>query len=109
GLVGLPVDPVHVPAAPQGFAGQGEGGHGLAAAGFADDERLAAPDVERRRHHWPPRTQPPVPDPALQGDAEDGATLRFRPWPGAADGASGLGAVASGLAEVAVVAGGFLV
>ena len=80
GRVGFPVDPVDVPAEPHRLVRHGERGDGLAAAGLADDERLAPPDVEWRRHD---RTsvghEPPVPDDAAQGDAEDGSPVRFRP------------------------------
>src|SRR5205807_2633032 len=109
GRVGFAVDPVDVPAAPQGLPGEGEGGDRLAAAGFPDDEGLAAPAVERRRYDGAPAVhEPPVLDDALEGDAEDGAALGFWPSPGPSDGALRLGAAAAGLAEFAVVAGGFV-
>src|SRR5581483_10231373 len=108
GGVGFAVDPVDVPAGPQGFAGQGEGGDGLAAAGLADDDGLVAPGVERGGDDGAsPGRHAPACDVPAEGEAEDGPSVGVGPG-GPAGGASGLGAGAAFLAELAVVAGGFV-
>ena len=66
--VGFAVDPVDVPPAAEGFAGQGQGGDRLAAACLADDQGLAPPGVERGGDDGPASLgEPPVPDVSAGG------------------------------------------
>lgn len=106
--VGLAVDQVHVPAQPEQLGGEGQRGDGLAAAGLAQDQRLAKPHVGRRGDHGPAA----APDrPALDRAVDPQPDHRAVGWrrkleaghrPGDLDPRT------AGVADLAVVTGGLV-
>jgi hypothetical protein len=108
GEVRFAVDPVDVPTAAERLGGQGQGGDCFAAACLADDEGLASPGVERGGDDGPASVgEAPVPDVSAERQAENGPAVGA--WPGRPPhGPVCLGAVAPFLAQLAVVAGGFV-